>query len=399
VAKVILGITGSIAAYKACEVVRQLQDQGHDVHVVLSTNAHQFVTPLTLAALSRHPVSSSPFVEESDGTMRHIELAASAALLLIAPASADVIAKLAHGIADDALTTLALVTTAPLVIAPAMNVNMWQHPAVRENVATLTRRGAILVEPGVGALACGWQGQGRLADVPEIVATVARVLSLRRDLAGETVLITAGPTQEDLDPVRFISNRSSGRMGFSLAESAQERGARVLLVSGPTALATPAGVERADVRSAAEMAQAVSERLSQATIVVMAAAVCDHRPAKRAERKLKRSAFGASLELEVTPDILKSVAAEKGPRFVVGFAAETNDLRQNAEGKLRDKKLDLIVANDVSRADGGFASDHNAALLLDAQGGEEEIPLMTKRELAERIWDRVRALKDGRRES
>jgi len=387
-AVVVLGVTGCIGAYKACEVLRELQRRGHDVHVVMTEHATRFVSAMTFEALSRHPVFLDQFALGSEGDIRHISLADTADLLLVAPATANIIGKFARGIADDALSTLYTATTGPVVVAPAMNVNMFSHPAVLENLEILEARGVGVVEPGSGYLACGWLGKGRLAEVPEIVAAAERVLARGASLAGEMVVVTAGPTVEDIDPVRFVSNRSSGRMGYRLAEAARDRGARVVLVSGPTALPEPLGMEVVHVRSAEEMARAVEEKAKDATIVAMAAAVSDYRPAVVAPAKLKKKDGPEALELVRTTDILRGLGASKGGRFLIGFAAETDAVRANARAKLADKKLDLIVANDVGRSGAGFGGETNAALLIDA-GGEVEVPLTSKRDLAERIWDRV----------
>jgi phosphopantothenoylcysteine decarboxylase / phosphopantothenate---cysteine ligase len=391
---VVLGVTGCIGAYKACEVLRDLQRRGVDVHVVMTKHATEFVSPMTFEALSRHPVFLDQFALGAEGDIRHISLADAAQLLLVAPATANILAKFARGIADDALTTLYLATKAPLVVAPAMNVNMFDHPAVRENLDILRARGARIVEPGSGYLACGWLGRGRLAEPEDIVAAAMGVLGSRSsgDLAGETVLVTAGPTVEDLDPVRFLSNRSTGRMGFALAETARDRGARVVLVAGPTSIEPPAGVDVVQVRSAEEMARAVGDRVGPATIVAMAAAVSDYRPAERAPSKLKKTSGEGTLVLKRTPDILATLGKSKGRRFVIGFAAETDRVLENARAKRAAKNADLLVANDVSRPDSGFASEHNAAVLIDAEA-ETELPLMSKRALADRIWDRVLALR------
>jgi phosphopantothenoylcysteine decarboxylase/phosphopantothenate--cysteine ligase len=392
-AVVVLGVTGCIGAYKACEVLRELQKREVDVRVVMTPNATRFVTAMTFEALSQHPVFVDQFALGEGSDIQHISLADAADLLLVAPATANVLAKFAHGIADDALTTLYTATTAPVLVAPAMNVNMFEHPAVVANLEALRARGVGVVEPGSGYLACGWLGKGRLAEVPEIVDAALAALARRHDMDGETVVVTAGPTVEDIDPVRFVSNRSSGRMGYRLAEAAGDRGARVVLVSGPTTLPAPRGVELLRVRSAEEMARAVAERAVDASVVAMAAAVSDYRPAAVAPRKIKKSEGGVTLELVRTPDILRSLGEAKGGRFLVGFAAETDALLENARKKLREKKLDLIVANDVSQDGAGFGTETNAATLLDSSGGTVEVPRTSKRQLADKIWDRVAELR------
>ena len=406
---VVLGVTGCIGAYKACEVLRELQRRDVDVHVVMTRHATEFVTPMTFEALSRHPVFLDQFALGAEGDIRHISLADAAQVLLVAPATANILGKFARGIADDALTTLYLATKAQVVVAPAMNINMFDHPAVRENLDILRARGARVVEPGSGYLACGWLGRGRLAEPEDIVAATMAVLEeieggaadasagadSRSDLAGETVLVTAGPTVEDLDPVRFLSNRSTGRMGFALAESARDRGARVVLVAGPTPVAPPSGVEVVAVRGAEEMARAVAAHAESASIVAMAAAVSDYRPAERAPSKLKKAPGDMTLVLTRTPDILAALGQAKGARFLIGFAAETDRVLENARAKRTAKNADLLVANDVSRSGSGFASEQNAAVLIDAEG-ETELPLMSKRALADRIWDRVVALRSRR---
>ena len=389
---VVLGVTGCIGAYKACEVLRELQRRDVDVHVVMTEHATRFVGAMTLEALSRHPVFIDQFALGAEGDIRHVSLADAADLLLVAPATANTLGKFARGIADDALSTLFLATTAPVLVAPAMNVNMFRHPAVIENLEMLRARGVGVIEPGTGYLACGWLGEGRLAEVPEIVDAAMAALQRRRSLEGESVVVTAGPTVEDIDPVRFISNRSSGRMGYRLAEVARDRGAKVVLVAGPTALAAPRGVEVVAVRSADEMAKAVLDKAAAAGIVAMAAAVSDYRPAEKAASKVKKQDGGQKLDLVRTPDILKSLGESKEKRFLIGFAAETERLLESARKKRTEKRVDLMVANDVSRNGAGFASDKNAAVLIDAKG-ETELPLMSKRELAERIWDRVAELR------
>jgi phosphopantothenoylcysteine decarboxylase/phosphopantothenate--cysteine ligase len=400
VAVVVLGVTGCIGAYKACEVLRELQRRGHDVHVVMTSAATHFVTPMTFEALSGHSVFVDQFALGENGEIRHVGLADAAELLLVAPCTANTLGRFANGLAADALSTLYTATRAPVLVAPAMNVQMLHHPAVVANLETLRARGVGIVEPGRGYLACGWLGEGRLADVADIVAAAETRLGRSHDLAGERVLVTAGPTVEDIDPVRFVSNRSSGRMGVCLAEAARDRGASVVLVTGPTSLAEPGGMEVVHVRSAADMAHAVEAQLPQTSMVAMAAAVSDYRPADKAPQKLKKKAGPERLDLVRTTDILASVGKRKGRRFVVGFAAETEGLEREARRKLRDKKLDLVVANDVSQPGIGFGSPNNAATLIDAKGGEIEVPVVSKRELAERIWDRVRELrpaKQGRR--
>ena len=389
---VVLGVTGCIGAYKACEVLRELQRRDVDVHVVMTEHATRFVSAMTFEALSRHPVFIDQFALGAESEIRHVSLADAADLLLVAPATANVLGKFARGIADDALTTLFLGTTAPVLVAPAMNVNMFHHPAVIENLEMLRARGVGVVEPGRGYLACGWLGEGRLAEVPAIVDAAMAALSRRRSLEGETVVVTAGPTVEDIDPVRFISNRSSGRMGYRLAEVARDRGATVVLVTGPTVLPAPRGMEVVAVRSAEEMARAVAEKAPGAGIVAMAAAVSDYRPAAVAPGKIKKQDGAQKLDLVRTTDILESLGEAKGTRFLIGFAAETDDLVENAGKKRMAKRVDLMVANDVSQDGAGFGSEKNAAVLIDAKG-ETELPLMTKRELAERIWDRVAELR------
>jgi phosphopantothenoylcysteine decarboxylase / phosphopantothenate---cysteine ligase len=389
---VVLGVTGCIGAYKACEVLRELQKRGVDVHVVMTENATRFVGAMTFEALSRHPVFIDQFALGAEGDIRHISLADAADLLLVVPATANTLGKFARGIADDALSTLFLANTAPVLVAPAMNVNMFRHPAVVENLETLRARGVGVIEPGSGYLACGWLGEGRLAEVPEIVEAAMAALGRRRSLEGESVVVSAGPTVEDIDPVRFISNRSTGRMGYRLAEVARDRGAKVVLVTGPTALAVPRGVEVVSVRSAEEMARAVLDKAAAAGIVAMAAAVSDYRPAEKASDKIKKQDGGESLKLVRTEDILASLGEAKGQRFLIGFAAETEKLLESARKKRAEKRIDLMVANDVSRNGSGFASENNAAVLIDAKG-ETELPLMSKRELAERIWDRVAELR------
>ena len=392
--RITLGVTGGVAAYKAAELVRRLQQDGFTVQVVMTRSAREFVTPLTFAALSGQKVITDLFAESGgeanlESAIEHIAVAQRTDLLLIAPATADVIAKFARGIADDFLTTLHLASTAPVVIAPAMNVNMWNHAATQENLEMLRARGVHIVQPDEGYLACGMTGPGRLAGQEAIIAAVRDALNLKRDLEGETVVVTAGPTCEDLDPVRYITNRSSGKMGYAVAEAAARRGARVVLVSGPTALDTPAGVDRVNVRTALEMQQAVRRHFSDASIGIFAAAVADYRPVETVSQKMKRSKEPLTIRLEPNPDILASVAAEKGSRLVVGFAAETDRVAENARKKLTAKNADLIVANDVTAEGAGFDVDTNVVTLLSRDGRDLALPKMTKREVAERILDEV----------
>ena len=390
---VVLGVTGCIGAYKACEVLRELQRRGVEVRVVMTAAATRFVAPMTFEALSRQPVFHDQWAPGANGDIRHVSIADEADLLLVAPATANILGKFARGIADDALSTLYLATKAPVLVAPAMNVNMYDHPAVQENLATLRARGVLVVEPGRGYLACGWLGKGRLAEPEEIVDAAMAVLARRHDLDGETVLVTAGPTIEDIDPVRYVSNRSSGKMGYRLAEAARDRGAKVILVSGPTSLAAPHGVEVVPVRSAQDMQRAVAERVGPATVVIAAAAVSDFRPAAPSLSKVKKGSGPVSLELVRTPDILQGLAEAKGARVLVGFAAETEDLLANARKKLEAKSLDLVVANDVTAAGAGFGADTNAVVLLKRDGSRVDVPVAGKREVAERILDEVRALR------
>jgi phosphopantothenoylcysteine decarboxylase/phosphopantothenate--cysteine ligase len=396
--KVTVGVSGGIAAYKAGELVRALQRQALDVHVVMTEAAQQFVQPLTFAALTGHKVITGMWsAEQNDeanlaSSIEHMDAAQTTDALIVAPATANMLAKFAHGIADDFLSTLYLAVTAPVVVAPAMNVNMWQHVATQTNLEILEKRGVRIVSPGSGYLACGMTGAGRLAENDAIVAATLEVLHGRNDLAGETVLITAGGTREAVDPVRYLGNRSSGKMGYALAEAAQKRGARVILITAPTALKPPANCEVLPIVTSDEMRAAVLSRLDQASIVVKAAAVADYKPRIRAEQKLKRTG-PITLELEPTADILAEVAQVRKPgTLVIGFAAETNDPLIHGRDKLLRKGADAIVLNDVSREGLGFDSDHNAATFLTAQTAID-LPAMTKRELADRILTEVLTLR------
>jgi phosphopantothenoylcysteine decarboxylase/phosphopantothenate--cysteine ligase len=387
---VLLGMSGGIACYKACEIVRLLVARGARVPVVMTAGAQQFVTPLTLQTLSGQPVATDTWSLTQESEIGHIRLADGADAVLIAPATANVIGKLANGIGDDLLTTILLATRAPLAIAPAMNVHMWEHAAVQENLARLRARGTQIVGPAVGSLACGYEGAGRLADPEDIVAEVMRLLA-PQDLAGERILVSAGPTQEAIDPVRYLSNRSSGKMGYALARVAHRRGAEVTLVSGPAALPPPPGVKVVSVTSAREMARAVDAAYANATVVVMTAAVADYRPRHPLVRKLKKGPESLQIELERNPDILAGLATRKGRRLLVGFAAETHAVAAEARRKLASKRLDLIVANDVTAPGAGFGADTNLVRLLDAGGLDETLPLLPKEEVAARILDWVAA--------
>ena len=400
--KVALGVTGGIAAYKAAEVVRLLEDRGIRVQVIMTRAAREFVQPLTFAALSGEKVITSMFAsgEEPepnlDSAIEHIAVAQSIDALVVVPATADVIAHFAQGIATDFLTTLYLATTAPVVLAPAMNVNMWNHPATQTNLQALRQRGVKIVEPGTGYLACGMVGQGRLADNEAILAAVLEALGATQDFLGETVLITAGPTREKIDPVRYLTNRSSGRMGYALAEAALRRGARVLLVSGPTALTPPAAAEVTRIESTDEMRHAVMGFLPRASIVIKTAAVADYRPKAAADQKIKRTG-PMTLELEATPDILKEISARKMGQIVIGFAAETENVLENARQKLVTKNLDAIVVNDVSREGVGFDSDRNAVTII-TRDEIVEVPETTKWEVAQRVLDQVVKLRKNHTE-
>jgi phosphopantothenoylcysteine decarboxylase/phosphopantothenate--cysteine ligase len=391
--KVALGVSGGIAAYKAAEIVRLLQDRGIRVQVIMTDAAQEFVRPLTFAALSGEKVITGMFEAAGqqpniDSAVEHIAVAQSIDALVVAPATADLVAKFAQGIATDFLTTLYLATTAPVVVAPAMNVNMWNHPATQANLDILRRRGVRIVDPDAGYLACGMIGPGRLAANEFVVATVMEALGAAQDLAGETILLTAGPTREKIDPVRYITNRSSGRMGYAIAEAGLLRGARVQLISGPAAISPPGAAELTSVDSAEDMRQAVVKLLPEATIIIKTAAVSDYRPKSAASEKIKRTG-PMSLELEPTTDILAEIAAKKQPgQLVIGFAAETQDVLENARKKLTSKSLDAIVVNDVSREGIGFDSDRNAVTIL-THDELVEVPETTKWEVAQRVLDQV----------
>ena len=394
----ILGVGGGIAAYKSAELARALMERGLRVQVVLTENAQRFITPLTFAALTGRKVitdlfSSASSEETLSSAIQHIAVAQENDVLVVAPATADLIAKLAHGLADDFLTTTYLAFTGPVALAPAMNSNMWMHPATQANLAILKQRGHRIVEPDEGILACGMTGPGRMAEPDRIADIVAGLGSERRDLDGETVLITAGPTQEPLDPVRFVSNRSSGKMGYALAEAAAKRGARVILISGPVHIAEPHGVEVVHVRTALDMREAVMEHLAAATIIVKSAAVADYHMSKVPQHKIKKTATRMSLELDPTPDILAELGRKKGDRLLIGFAAETENLLQSARAKLESKNCDMVVANLVNQDGTGFEADENEVLLVLRTGETIPIERAPKREIAGRIFDQVLKLR------
>ena len=399
--KIALGVTGGIAAYKAAEVLRALQDRGIRVQVIMTRAAQEFVRPLTFAALSGEKVITGMFSPGErqqpniDSAIEHIAVAQAIDALVVVPATADVLAHFAQGIASDFLTTLYLATTAPVVVAPAMNVNMWNHAATQSNLEILRQRGVKIVEPDAGYLACGMTGPGRLAETETIVAAVLQALGASQDLSGETVLISAGPTREKIDPVRYLTNRSSGRMGYALAEAALRRGACVLLISGPTSITPPGAAELTRVESAEEMRDAVLRLLPQASIVIKTAAVSDYRPKAAAGQKIKRKG-PMSLDLEATPDILKELAVKKTSQIIVGFAAETENVLENARQKLVAKNLDAIVVNDVSREGVGFDSDRNAVTIISSDE-VVEVPETTKWEVAQRVLDQVVRLRQHRK--
>jgi phosphopantothenoylcysteine decarboxylase / phosphopantothenate---cysteine ligase len=396
-ASILLGVTGGIAAYKACEVLRLFDKAGHRVRVVMTKTATEFVGPLTFETLSKAPVLTDAQPLGENGSILHIEYADEADVFVIAPCTANVIAKLAQGIADDALSTTALAFTGPVLIAPAMNVNMWHSAAVRENLETLRRRGFHVVEPSSGDLACGWVGEGRLAEPPEIVEAVLKIVEAKKDLSRLSVVISAGPTVERIDPVRYISNRSSGKMGYAIAEAARARGARVTLVSGPVALKKPEGVDVIGIESAAELQGAMTNAAANADVVIMAAAVADYRAATPADRKIKKSSETLDISLVRNDDILAGLGKTKrAGQILVGFAAETNDVLNYAKDKLKRKNADLFVANDVSRADIGFSADENEVHLLFADGKDVLVKKASKRRIADAILDAVKDLRNAR---
>jgi phosphopantothenoylcysteine decarboxylase/phosphopantothenate--cysteine ligase len=395
---VVLGVGGGIAAYKSAELARALMERGMRVQVVMTQAARKFITPLTFASLTGRKVITGLFSSESpeetlSSAIEHIAVAQDNEILVIAPVTADLMARLAHGLADDFLTTMYLAFTGRVVLAPAMNNNMWAHPATQENLAALRKRGHIIVEPEEGLLACGTTGPGRLAEPERIADVVAGISFHARDLEGETVLITAGPTQEPLDPVRYISNRSSGKMGYALAEAAVQRGAQVVLVSGPVQLSEPHGARVVHVHTAREMHDAVMQHLPEAGIIVKAAAVADYHLSQVPRQKIKKTAVRMSLDLDPTPDILAELGQKKGDRLLIGFAAETENLIEGARQKLASKNCDMVVANLVNQEATGFETDDNEVVLVLSTGETIPISRAPKREIADRIFDQVLKLR------
>jgi len=387
--EIVLGVTGGIAAYKAAEFVRLLAKQEANVHVVMTRNAQEFITPLTFQTLSGNPVVTDPFVLLEETKIGHIALADLAELIVILPATANIIGKIANGIADDFLSTMVMASKAPVLFVPSMNVNMWESKALQKNVQTLFERGYHILEPGEGELACHWYGKGRLAELGEVVEKIEDLLS-QKDLRGERILVTGGPTQEPIDPVRFITNRSSGKMGYALAKVARQRGAEVILVTGPTSFPIPRrDIEVKSVRTAEEMRKAVLTYAKRCSVVIKAAAVSDYRPKEMSQKKLKKLAPYLSLELERTEDILGEIGKKKENRILVGFAAETEDLLNNARKKLMEKNLDMIVVNDVTKPGTGFGEDTNQVKILYPSGEVKDLPLMLKEEVSQIILDEI----------
>ena len=395
---IVLGVSGGITCYKAVELVRLLVNDGFSVQVIMTREVLNFVTPLTFQALSGRPVATETFSLTQESEIGHINLADQADVFVIAPATANIIGKIASGIADDLLTTVVMATQAPVLIAPSMNVHMLENPILQENIRKLKRLGYNFMEPAEGYLACGYEGKGRLPEPVDIAEEIRRLLK-KKDLSGERLLITAGPSHEPIDPVRYLTNRSSGKMGYALARAGLRRGADVTLVSGPTSLPPPARARLVRVKTAAEMREAVMAEFSRSTAVVMAAAVADYRPEKFVPRKVKKEDKPIQLDLKPNPDILKELGEKKNEQILIGFAAETEELIANARKKLRDKNLDFIVANDVSSQGGGFEEDTNVATILDCRGNVQPLPLMTKDDLADRIFDFLYALRRGHPQS
>ena len=394
--KILLAVTGGIAAYKSAELIRLFIKNDAQVKVLMTKNAQEFITPLTLQTLSSHPVYRETFSLIKDFDIAHIALAQEADILVIAPATANIIGKIAAGLADDLLTTVVMATKAPVLICPSMNTNMYENVIVRENIQKLTSRGYHMMEADSGELACKSEGAGRLPELSNIVEEVKSILT-EKDLVGETVLVTAGPTREPLDPVRFITNYSSGKMGYALASRARRRGASVILISGPTVLSVPRGVAYVPVSTAVEMRHAVMKNLKQSTIIIKSAAVADYRPSVCADAKIKKKDGPWTLYLERNPDIIAEIGKKKKERILIGFAMESEDLIKNAKAKMIAKNMDLIVANDVKQKDAGFQSDTNIVKILDRDGGIEELPVMDKMDVADRILDRAKMIITRRR--
>jgi phosphopantothenoylcysteine decarboxylase/phosphopantothenate--cysteine ligase len=386
--RVLLGVTGSIAAYKAADILRRLTEQGAEVRVVMTKNATRFISPLTFQALSGKPVLCDEFQDWEQNSIGHIDVAANQDLVLIAPATANVIGKVAAGIADDALTTTLMAVECPVVMAPAMNDRMYRNAVLRKNIQFLKEQGVRFIEPGTGPLACGTVGQGRLADPESIIREISSMF-LPQNLADTAILVTAGPTREQIDRVRFISNPSSGKMGYALAAAARDRGAAVVLISGPSHLPSPSGIEVIRVLSADDMYRAVMEHVEGKQVIIMAAAVSDFKPAVSTDRKIKKHEAPTILQLEPTRDILLEVSKTAGKRFLVGFSAETDNVYQNAIKKLKEKNLDMIVANDLTRAGAGFDTDTNSVTIIDRAGKSIELPVMHKSDIAGRIMDKI----------
>jgi phosphopantothenoylcysteine decarboxylase/phosphopantothenate--cysteine ligase len=383
---IVLGITGGIAAYKAADLASKLTQAGAKVEVVMTEAATKLIAPLTLHTLTRTKVVVDMFTAPLEYEVTHVSIAEAADVVVIVPATANTIAKIAAGIADNMLTAVVLATRAPVIIAPAMNVNMWQNPITQENIARLKARGFVIVDPAYGRLASGKMGQGRLAEVETIIGTIKQVLGRKGDLAGKHIVVTAGGTQEPIDPVRHIGNRSSGKMGYAVAEAARDRGAAVILITAPASLPEPVGIEVAHVLTANQMKEAVAKAVAKADALIMAAAVADYQPRAVSKAKIKKDALSLTLELVRTPDILTEV---KGNFIKVGFAAESENLVKNAREKLEKKQLDLMVANDITATDSGFGADTNKVTIIDRDGKAEELPLLTKREVAEKILDKI----------
>jgi len=395
--KVVLGITGGIAAYKAAEFVRLLIKREVDVHVVMTENAQKFITPLTFQTLSGNPVVTDPFALLEDTTIGHIAMADLAELVVILPATANLIGKVANGIADDFLSTMVMATKAPVLFVPSMNVNMWGNKALQKNIQTLIERGHHLLEPGEGELACHWYGKGRLPELSEVVEKMEDILTTK-DLKGEQILVTGGPTHEPIDPVRFITNRSSGKMGYALAKMARRRGAEVILITGPTSIPLPRkDIQWIPVRTAEDMRKAVFDHLEGSSVVIKAAAVSDYRPKVVSQKKIKKGGFDITLPLERTKDILEELGKKKGNRILIGFAAETEDLIANAKKKLKKKNLDFIVVNDVTKPGAGFGLDTNQVKIIYSSGEVRDLPLMSKEDVSQVILDDTVKLLQKRR--